>query len=271
MNWISIKTIFYKAAATTSLILILSATYSFDKLQSKPIGAIRVLSYNIYHAEMGLENIVKVLRKSNADIIALQEVDVNTRRAGKVNQPSEIAKKLNMHWVFSKHFDYDGGQYGLAVLSRYNIDNHTSQVFKKGRAKAVQVTLNISGKKISIWNTHLQWTDTDWPEDLQIKTQGIRKTLAQELLESAKKFNGPIILLGDFNIAPGSEVHSSLSNNLTDSCLQSGGFWPRTFPSHFPSRRIDYIWLTNHFRLQSCETIPTLASDHRPVWADIFL
>ena len=53
---------------------------------------LRVLSYNIHHGEgldgrIDLERIASVIRASEADLVALQEVDQSTERSGGVDQP----------------------------------------------------------------------------------------------------------------------------------------------------------------------------------------
>ena len=51
---------------------------------------LRVMTYNIHHAEgldgkVDLERIANVIRQSNADVIALQEVDKNTGQIGRAH------------------------------------------------------------------------------------------------------------------------------------------------------------------------------------------
>ena len=66
---------------------------------------VRVLTYNIHHGEgidgkFDLARIAKVIRKSRAHIVALQEVDQRTKR-----------------WaLFGKSMEFDGGEYGNALL-----------------------------------------------------------------------------------------------------------------------------------------------------------
>ncbi|EAA6944550.1 hypothetical protein OY03_003925 [Salmonella enterica subsp. enterica] len=57
----------------------------------------------------------------DADIIALSEVDKNTRRSGKVYQLSELKKLTVMYGIFVKSINFESGEYSIAVLSRYPI------------------------------------------------------------------------------------------------------------------------------------------------------
>lgn len=55
------------------------------------------------------------------DLVALQEVDQKTGRSSGIDQAAELGHLTGMHWVFGKAMDYQGGGYGLAVLSRFPI------------------------------------------------------------------------------------------------------------------------------------------------------
>ena len=84
---------------------------------------LRVLTYNIHHGEgtdgrIDLERIARVIRAADADLVALQEVDRHTRRSGGVDQAAVIAEALGYEHAFVTAIEFDGGQYGEAVLSR---------------------------------------------------------------------------------------------------------------------------------------------------------
>ena len=88
---------------------------------SKNNKPITVLSYNIHHGAgmdtiLNLERIARVIKSESPDIVALQEVDINTERTGKVNQIEVLGKLTNMNFAFGKSIDLLGGQYGNAIL-----------------------------------------------------------------------------------------------------------------------------------------------------------
>ena len=92
---------------------------------------LRVMSYNI-HIGVGLDKksdlarIANVIKAADVDVVALQEVDVRTRRSGTdVDQLAELAKLTGMHGRFGKGRDFDGGEYGQAILSRQPIKEFT--------------------------------------------------------------------------------------------------------------------------------------------------
>ena len=102
---------------------------------SRKENAIRVLSYNIHHANppskpgiIDIEAIAKVIAKESPDIAGLQEVDFKTNRSGRnSNQAAELARLSGMpYYYFAKAIDYDGGEYGLAILSKFPMEEMKS-------------------------------------------------------------------------------------------------------------------------------------------------
>jgi endonuclease/exonuclease/phosphatase family metal-dependent hydrolase len=88
--------------------------------------------------------------------------------------------------------------------------------------------------------------------------------------------NEPVILCGDMNAGPRSPVCRSLAAKLIDAQARARGFRPRaTFISTLPVRRLDHIFVSNHFEVEGVllPRSPTAvkASDHLPVCADLWL
>src|SRR5690606_7643924 len=89
---------------------------------------VRVMSYNIHHAAppskpgvIDLDAIAAVIHAQQPDLVALQEVDVFTGRSGPFNQAEELGKRTGMSAHFFKAIDHDGGEYGLAILSKLEV------------------------------------------------------------------------------------------------------------------------------------------------------
>src|SRR5262245_18009288 len=96
-------------------------------LGGTPAGArapLRILTFNIRHGE-GTDGVFKLARVADVinaqapDLVALQEVDRGTRRVEGADQPAELARLTGLHGTFGKAMDYDGGEYGLVILSRW--------------------------------------------------------------------------------------------------------------------------------------------------------
>ena len=252
-----------------------------DRAVIPPKGqSLRVMTYNIYGARAtspanaaDLDAIAEVIRRQNPDFVTLNEVDVFTNRTGKdVHQACDLAEKLGMEWHFSKAIDRDGGEYGDAVLSKYPILEKRSYRLpcaaeQPGEDRSLCVIrFQIDGKDLYVASTHLDHLSGD--ASRLVQATEIRRIRDTEL-------EGDLILCGDLNAIPSSNVIATMTSFLTN----TGPIDQYTFPSDDPSRKIDYIMYApiEHFGVQNCQVVSrgdqqvggVDASDHRPVIADI--
>ena len=257
-----------------------SKAQTIPKEETKPQPtsgpAIKVMSYNIHIGNppskptsfRDLQAIADVINLQKPDLVALQEVDVNTTRSGStVDQAKELARLTNMHYFYTKAIDYQGGQFGDAVLSRFPILESkryelpvTTALGGELRSIAM-VTVEKEGKKFLFASTHL---DHLGPEDNRVLQ-------ANEIVKIAKQLSLPLILCGDLNATPTSTPINILKQQLSLGCKFS---CPYTFPAVTPNRTIDYIFVSSIEKLnvKSYRIVnETYASDHLPVLAEIEL
>jgi len=229
---------------------------------------LRVLTYNIHHGagtdgRLDLERIAEVIKRQRPDVVALQEVDNGTRRTGGVDQAAELGRLTKMHAAFGKAMDYDGGEYGEAVLSRVRpaaVTNHALPRAGGGEpraALAVRLPLGEDGPEHVFVGTHLDHLSAD-----------ARQVQARLLVERlAKDADAPVILAGDLNAEPDSDVMKTLFEHWADAAAES----PKpTSPSAKPSVRIDYVLYrpAAAWRVVEVQVIDEpVASDHCPVLA----
>ncbi len=242
-----------------------NATERVDKL--------KVMSYNIHHANppsregyIDLDAIAAVIKAQDPDLLALQEVDVNTERSGAFNQAEELARRLSMNYYFGKAIDYQGGEYGVAILSKYPISETVvnrlpTQEGTRGEPRILataKVTLP-DGTHIRFGSTHLDAQREPVNRQLQIN----------KIAEIAQAEKLPFIIAGDFNATPDSEIIQVLDQHFTRSCMQC----EPTIPVNNPSRTIDFIAFSHpadKFKAGSQQVInETYASDHLPIVAEI--
>lgn len=235
-------------------------------------GTVAVLTYNIHHANppskpnlIDIDAIARVIKKQNPDIVALQEVDAHTRRSGvNINEAEEIARLTGMKAYFARSIDYDGGAYGVAILSKLPVRDFTNTALPtddntKGEHRTL-ATAKIelaNGNQFVFACTHLDAQHADVNRQLQIKK--ILGVLRQESL--------PVVIAGDLNATPNSDVINQLDSHFTRSCV---GDCPFTIPEISPNKTIDYIAYApaSAFRVVSHQVVDeSYASDHRPVKA----
>ena len=240
------------------------------KMRTGVSTELRVMSYNIHHANppsrpdvIDLQAVANVIKNARPDIVALQEVDVHTTRSGKdINQAEELGKLTGMTAYFAHAIDYGGGEYGVAILSRFpmseknNIPLPTKESTKGEHRTLGKVTVTISGgKQVVVAFTHLDAQRTDTNRVLQMSR-------ITELLASEKR---PVIIAGDLNAMAGTPVIDMLDKQFTRSCTSNCAF---TIPQVNPNKTIDFIAFSPAaaFKVVSHEVIvEEYASDHRPV------
>jgi endonuclease/exonuclease/phosphatase family metal-dependent hydrolase len=237
-------------------------------------SSLRVMSYNIkYGAECGLDlsKLAAVIKESNPDIIGLQEVDEGTQRSGNKKETDDLARLTGMqHRYFGANFDYDGGKYGLAILSKYplinprvvRLDNRTKR--ENGYEPRIAVTADINapgGKRITFVTVHASLHDEEH--------EGNAAAILNNAIGQSNKSRA--LVVGDFNEKPKETIGDRLTGaGLVDAFHEKHRFFGYTAPANFPIRRIDFIYRGSALGKTAHAWVPnTKASDHRPVAAVI--
>jgi endonuclease/exonuclease/phosphatase family metal-dependent hydrolase len=238
---------------------------------SREPATLRVLSYNIRHGDgmdrrIDLERIARVICEAKPDLVALEEVDRGVTRSSKVDQPAELGKLTGMHAVFEKNINFQGGEYGNAVLSRFPVESHENHYLPQSipgeqrGALEVRVRVRAKGHPIVFIATHLDYHPSDGE---RLASIAVLKDLV------ARCGTTPVIIAGDFNSTPDSEVMRRAGSFLGDT-FDPAGSAKFTFPADAPKVRIDYILYSRSSGLKCTEyrIIPEpVASDHRPILA----
>jgi endonuclease/exonuclease/phosphatase family metal-dependent hydrolase len=257
------------------LFLIILASCGVKQYTGQPHNKqeLTIMSYNIHHANppskanfIDIDAIAAVINKHKPDVVALQEVDVNTKRSG-MNEAVVLAEKTKMNFYFAKAIDHEGGDYGVAILSRYPLSGGATHKLPtaegtKGEPRVLTTaTIEVNGKKLVLACTHLDAQRNDTNRLLQINA----------IVEIIKQEANPVILAGDLNAAAGGAVINTLDQYFTRTCTQNCGF---TIPQINPTKTIDFIAYrpSNSFTVLSHTVIDErYASDHLPVMATLKL
>ena len=221
---------------------------------------LRLLVWNIHtgrglDGKLDLERIANTIRQHKPDAVLLQEVDLNCRRTGTVDQPAELARLLEMNHLFGKAMDHDGGEYGQAILSPHPLrEPQIHRLPGQGEPRiAFSAILNGPLGEIIVASIHLDHKD---PASRLAQAQ-----VASEALLNRKL---PVALAGDFNDTPGSRA-LSVFNQAPWTPVPKQDDKP-TFPANEPKTDIDHIILRGLLPSRPATVIEEpIASDHRPI------
>lgn len=225
---------------------------------SKPL---RVLSWNIHHGEgsdgkVNLERLAAVIQAQEPDVVMLQEVDSRCKRSGGVDQPAELARLTGMQQLFGKAMDFEGGEYGQMILSRFPLsDLRIHRLPGEGEPRiAVSAVADTPIGPITVASLHLDYLD-------QARQLAQAQVASAALLEVA---TSPVILAGDFNATPDSKTLAIFGQAPWSVVSKVGA--PATHPADKPTDEIDFT-VVRGLRVEKPTTVlaEAVASDHRPI------
>jgi endonuclease/exonuclease/phosphatase family metal-dependent hydrolase len=249
--------------------------------------SLRVVDWNIDRGQR-LEGVTDFLVATNADILILQEVDLNARRTHHLNIAEEIARKLEMNYVFGREFQelVQGSKaspayHGQATLSKWPISNPHLIRFSRqshfwqphwflpkiepfqerlGGRIALVAQVNVAGHMLVTYNLHLESRGDD----------ALRISQLGEVLSDATCYDDdcPIILAGDLNLDASKEAVAVALAKAKFKDLAASPRTPTT-PGHGPfevGRRIDWAFIRGPLRASSGQVHSRVkASDHYPI------
>lgn len=215
----------------------------------------RVLCYNIRHGQgvggvLSNRRIARVITGSRCDVAILSEV---WRIDKRYDQPTVLGKLTGMTPSFQPLVRQFGREAGNLILSSAPV-TQLSLMDLGGRRESrgcLLATYTEGGGAFVVAGTHLA---------LHRET---RRRQLEQLAEELPR-DVPLVLGGDFNcgvdeLAPLSEVLSFPQDV------------PRTYPSVAPFRALDHIGFSRQWRLESLAAVPSWASDHLPLVAELKL
>ncbi|UZR98705.1 endonuclease/exonuclease/phosphatase family protein [Chondrinema litorale] len=251
----------FKCLATALLLLIPQFFLSAQSTENEKI--VKVLSFNILHGattkgDFNLDVIANVIKDTDPDFVAMQEVDFQTNRAKKYDLVTELGWRTKMAPLFAGAMPFDDGEYGEGILSKYTFLQtrnvalpHQSQ--NEPRAVLEILTVLPSGDTVAFVGTHLD----------HLKDNTDRVAQVKKINEVFKENKYPTILAGDLNDVPNSQAINILEEVWTASYNKENP--APTFPSNKPDRKIDYVMFlpANKWKVISTEVIQdAIASDH---------
>jgi endonuclease/exonuclease/phosphatase family metal-dependent hydrolase len=250
----------------------------------------RMATFNILHGrsvhdgEVDLDRLAASVTELDADVLALQEVDLDQERSGKSDLTAVAAEAMHAvshrfvaaisgtpgaTWMAATGREQPGtAAYGIALLSRYPAENwqvmrlpripmrfpmylpgprRVLVVHEEPRA-AVITRLNTPLGPMAVANTHLSFVP------------GWNRVQLRHLIRDLRGFPGPRVLMGDLNLTPPTPSRWSGLRPLGEA---------PTFPADIPDRQLDHILTDGRLRADRCSAPRLPISDHRALVVDI--
>ena len=231
---------------------------------------LRVMTYNIHvgvgmDKKLDLQRIADVITRERPDLVGLQEVDRGVKRTEGKDEITELARLTRMDYAFGHNLDYQGGQYGVAILSRFLIQKIDHQKYQNRveaeRRGMLRVEVEIDRRTINFVTTHLDY-----------QTSEGRLFEAEQLLRMLNGVKDPLIVAGDFNDEPTGNTFKLMLGGFEDAWTSSSAKGNGlSYPADNPVKRIDYIFYRRNsgVRAKKAWVVNTLASDHVPVMTEL--
>jgi len=213
---------------------------------------VRFVTYNIHHGQ-GVDGlflprrIAQLLAALNPDVVGLNEV---LKLSGRRDQATIIGDVLGMSHAYAETHRYSFWGAGNGILSCGQIVAVDGFDLPGGmeRRECLICTIELDGVRFRFATAHLAL-------NREARARSI------EMLVSDLPDDLPLVLAGDFN-APMSEIEPLRARlTLVDA--------PPTFPSWKPTKPLDVVAYSEHWRVTNVLVATSIASDHRPLVVDL--
>lgn len=250
---------------------------------------IKVVSFNIAagakNFKADLNKTADAIKALDADIIGIQEVDRLTKRSGYVDQIKVLADLTGYNFVFGKTIDFDGGEYGIGILTKHpilkaeKIDLPNEPNEEPRVALMAQVKVPTIQEPVNFINTHLGIVLNAKTDEELARDSSIRVRQAKVINDYAAKIKGLKFLVGDMNDGINSDSMTLLKYNWK--CVfdeETPNTY--TYSATEPFKGIDFIFVSPEKQWNINAFVPSteeyrnetgidwrIISDHLPVIA----
>lgn len=256
-----------------------------------PKTDLKIASYNIHgyvHKDFAgvIGEVLSYFNDKKTDIVCFQEF---------FETPQHKIDSVNIyypyHVIYSQRRDMQ-----LVLFSKYPIIDSKIISFQGSANCAMMANLNISGRKLSLFNVHLQTTNFNQSQaemtilrDLgignpdgkdafdavmqRVANNSITRTQQVDLVRSQiqEYSENMIVVCGDFNDTPASYAYRQMKHGLSDAFQSAGSGYSYTFNDLFKLFRMDYVMHSKELRGVKYDSPKLRFSDHNPVTIELAL
>ncbi len=225
-----------------------------EQNQNQRNELLKIMSYNIHSGRNiwmipQLKYMIHLIKAEQPDIVGIQEINENRLRGLQI---SAFTKHLHMLNHFGPNVKIGNGYYGIATFTKLPIKDKEHTLFPSHREQRgfINTIVEANNGLINIINTHLSLNNT------------IRNKQLANLTQYVKALTEPIILMGDFNT-----VFAHFDDLLMDCGKEKRKEHLSTLM--LSNKRIDYIFVSNHFKVINYQVVHSKMSDHYPVVVEL--
>lgn len=215
--------------------------------------------------------IAEVIAACDPDLVALQELDLSRPRSGCIDQAARIAERLEMNFHFHPALRIEEEQYGDALLSKVPLKLvHAGPLPLPPRRLVPMETRGALWAAVEFGGGELQVITTHFGLLRRERLLQAKAILGSEWIRNPH-CTSPVVLCGDFNCGPNSQVHRMLTTKFRDARVEKGlqKSRLRTYPSRWPVLTLDHVFVSGDLRVRDFQVpgneLTRVASDHLPV------
>lgn len=233
--------------------------------------------------------IMEFLKEQEADIVCLQEM-LNDRLENRVFA-EKLANTLNCpNYYYENYFSSNPTKLdALAIFTRYPVISKGHLEYQE-KSIGIFVDVITDSDTLRVYNLHLAsihfraedykfWSEITNQQEQEKFAEGTTMIFGKIEIASKKRSHQVkiitshfaqcpynILVCGDFNDSPSSYAYNKLSENNTDSFVESGSGLGSTYAGeYFPSFRIDFILYNGPYQSKGFERHKIPYSDHYPI------
>ena len=173
------------------LLLLFSALFV---LSAQAEDVLRLMTYNVRNANgmdgiCNYQRVANVINNARPDIVAIQELDSMTARSNRTDVLKELAERTQLHPCFAPAIDYDGGKYGIGILSKET--PLRVQTFALPGREEARTLLVAEFPEYVFACTHLSLTEEDRMKSLEILI-ALKQETPTFVVNSARVIDEPL-------------------------------------------------------------------------------
>jgi endonuclease/exonuclease/phosphatase family metal-dependent hydrolase len=253
---------------------------------------LKILTFNIAHGRgltpiqgftlarklrANLSKIARLIQRTDPDIVALQEVDQDSRWAGNFDHLEYLrlhtGYRYSVFGINNRRSGLLNLSYGNAILSKHPILESENVVFGEstvGEKGFLYTEIDVAGRRLPVMNLHLHYRSRLHRFN---QVEKILDYVSRKHVHRRDHWHMPPIVCGDLN---NSHKRPDATAELMRYFRLHGHYTlhpesGHTFPSPLPSQALDFIFLPPACREARSEVVRSFLSDHRPVLAEFTL